>query len=105
MLSEDLKRDYLKLPSLEQDKRSENAAFKIFLKKYSSQEIDTIVLPIAELITKNIDCTQCGNCCRHLEPGITDEEAGNLALHKGMSKEIFMRDFTQTEAGSETLFM
>ena len=105
MQNEKIETDYSKLPSLQKEKSEENAAFKFFLKRIPSKQIDELLIPISEEITKQIDCTQCGNCCRHLEPGITDEEAGKLASLKGMSKEIFIRDFTGRESGSETLFM
>src|SRR4249920_2947877 len=101
LLPDDLELNYSKLPAIAIKKKSENEEFKLHLKKFSAQEIDEIFLPIAEEIAAIVDCTQCGNCCRHLEPGITDEEAGRLALLKGMSKEIFIHDFTGKETSTE----
>jgi hypothetical protein len=32
-------------------------------------------------VSKAIDCTQCGNCCRSLVINVTQEEVGMLARH------------------------
>src|SRR5689334_15686132 len=102
---EDFITDYSALPSLTEKKKNENAAFKLFLKEIPSKKIDDVILPLVEGVTARIDCTKCGNCCRLLEPGISDEEAGTLASLKGMSKEIFIRDFTGREEETEMLFL
>ncbi|MFI5135394.1 MAG: YkgJ family cysteine cluster protein [Chitinophagales bacterium] len=102
---DELLTDYSVLPQLAAEKKEENDFFKNFLKKFPSAALDRIFQPIANSVTEKIDCTQCGNCCRYLEPGITEEEAGTLASLKSMSREIFIRDFTQREVGTETLFM
>jgi len=101
----ELMTDYSLLPQLAEARREENDLFKSFLKKFPSSHLDKILQPIANSVTERIDCTQCGNCCRHLEPGITEEEAGILASLKSMPKQVFIRNFTQREAGTETLFM
>lgn len=75
------------------------------LKAFSSKEVDEIFLPLAAAVTSQVDCTQCGNCCRHLEPGISEEEAGRLALQKGMPESAFRREFTCREPGSDTLYL
>ncbi len=42
-------------------------------------ELDTMVEAIANPITEQIDCTQCGNCCRSLHVYVTSEDVERLA--------------------------
>lgn len=97
--------DYRKLPVLSGEKKAENNLFHEFLKPLSGAQIDQIFLPIAEEVTKRTDCTQCGNCCRALEPGISADEAGKLASLRQMSTEAFTHEFTKKEPGTGLQFM
>lgn len=105
MPSQELIRDYHLLPALAEEKKAENELFRQFLKSIPSHRTDEVFLPLAEHITARIYCTNCGNCCRHLEPCISEEEAGKLASLKSLSKEIFIRDFTGREPETGVLFL
>ena len=50
---------------------------------------DEVAHPVVEEITAQIDCTTCGNCCRHQEPGVTPAEIETLANAKHMLPEDF----------------
>lgn len=97
--------DYRKLNMISGEKKSENNLFHEFLKQFSGAQIDQVFLPIAGEVTRQTDCTQCGNCCRELEPGISAEEAGRMATLKRMATEAFTREFTRQEPGTGLLFM
>ena len=97
--------DYSLLPGMAEERKEENESFRVFLRQIPSSALDETLQSIANHVTGSIDCTKCGNCCRTLEPGITEEEAGILAELKGMKTEIFLGEFTGKEAGTGTLFL
>ena len=84
-------------------KQTENIFFKKELKKYSSEVIDEKVQVLKEHFYKAIDCTKCANCCKHLEPGIEDNEIEKLAEKKGMDVIEFRR--TYVDFDGEALFL
>lgn len=67
------------------EKELENDGFRIFLKQQDTGQVDKIVHQLNEEIAPQIDCTQCGNCCRSLMINITDEEAISLATRLEIS--------------------
>jgi uncharacterized protein len=67
------------IKQLAAEKENENDAFRYFLKNKNSGEVDAAVHKLNEDIAQQIDCTQCGNCCRSLMINITSEEATELA--------------------------
>jgi Fe-S-cluster containining protein len=68
----------------------ENKKFRKYLRNFSSAQIDPQVQRIYAEVSADIDCTQCGNCCKKLEPGLTHDEARELAACKGMKHEDFL---------------
>ena len=67
------------------ENENENDDFRIFLKNRDSVAVDMIVHEINDSITPQIDCTQCGNCCKTLMINITPEEADNLSAQLAMN--------------------
>ena len=68
---------------------SENDEFQAFLREINSQELDKAVNELSDAISPQIDCTQCGNCCKSLMVNIDEAEATNLATHLGQTRETF----------------
>ncbi|MEN9569898.1 MAG: hypothetical protein RL172_1129 [Bacteroidota bacterium] len=62
-------------------RQQEHDAFRIFIKNSNSQQIDELVHTLNNQITPQIDCTQCGNCCKSLMINVTPAEASSLATH------------------------
>jgi hypothetical protein len=85
------------------EKETENTAFVQFLKERNSDEIDAAVQALNQTIQPQIDCTQCGNCCKSLMVNITGEEANRAAVHLKMSREAF--DEQYVEKGSHELMI
>ena len=44
----------------------ENIAFRQFLKCQNGDIVDEVLAPIAQKYTTQINCTQCGNCCKNI---------------------------------------
>lgn len=58
---------------------TENIFFKKHLRNQSSQTIDHYIHNLYKDAQQEIDCTQCGNCCKNLEPGLDEHEVPILA--------------------------
>jgi Fe-S-cluster containining protein len=85
------------------EKSVENIFFKKHLRTFSSSAVDAIVARLSDTISKQIDCTQCGNCCKHLEPGLEDTEIETLAGLKGMTAEDFHERYVRFDGQSQFL--
>lgn len=80
---------------------TENLRFKKFLQAYDSDKIDALVFTLNELITPQIDCTLCGNCCRSLMINVDTDDAARLSAHLKMSSELFYDKYIeQSSAGT-----
>ncbi|MES1220206.1 MAG: YkgJ family cysteine cluster protein, partial [Bacteroidota bacterium] len=73
-------------------KENENDRFKDFLQSQDEAGIDEMVHELNEDVSSEIDCTQCGNCCRTLMINVTDNEASEVSSYLKISK----TDFTNT---------
>ncbi len=71
--------DLKRIKVLSADKEMENDNFRVFLKHQNGLDIDFVVHRLNDEITPQIDCTQCGNCCRSLMINVTSEEASALS--------------------------
>ena len=72
-------RNFIK--TISEEKLDENDAFRSYLQKMDSNELDKKVHAINDIITPQIDCTQCGACCRQLMINVTEEEKIKVAHH------------------------
>ena len=82
---------------------NENDAFRIFLKQQDSGTIDAIVHDINAVVTPQIDCTKCGNCCRSLMINVTPEETLSLALHLNEKIEIVKKKYIEISAEGQMI--
>lgn len=71
-------KDLEKLHTLAQKAEPES---KVFFRKNKKQlvEADRLVHQLHDEIFEEIDCLQCGNCCKTLGPGIYDRDVERLA--------------------------
>ncbi len=84
-------------------KAGENDLFKIFVKEHNSEEVDNLVSQLDKAISPQINCTDCGNCCKSLMVLISDSEADNLSDHLSQSRETFDKEYL--EKGSNGLMI
>ncbi len=80
------------------EKEKENDSFKQFLRKQNSLEVDEIVQKLNTEISPQIDCTQCGNCCRSLMINVEKNDAERLATHLNISSENFYKKYIETSS-------
>lgn len=75
------------------DKTIENIFFKKFLRGIPSAEVDEKIHRLQAEVSAQIDCLQCANCCKNLEPGLEAHEIEGLALAKQTSIEAFKQQY------------
>lgn len=86
-------RNFIKNQS--EEKQDENDAFRSYLQKIDSTELDKKVHAINKVITPQIDCTQCGACCRQLMINVTAEENKKVATYLNITAEKFKENFLE----------
>lgn len=76
---------------------ADNLVFKKFLRQKSTSEVQTLAEEISIAVEKEIDCTQCGNCCRKLKPGMSNAEACRLSELSEMPSDAFFQQHLLNE--------
>jgi Fe-S-cluster containining protein len=78
-------------------RQAENDDFRMYVRElpYSIKAIDQAVEKAYGAITRKVDCTDCANCCRKLNPSLTLADAKRLARHLGMTLKAFTPRYLQ----------
>ena len=84
--------DLIQIRLLGEKKRDENLRFRRFMKSYDHS--DRILRRIAQGIEEQIDCTQCGNCCRVATVVVTERDAERLPRFLRISPARFQAEYT-----------
>src|ERR1035437_3654365 len=84
--------DLVLIRLLGEKKRGENERFRRHMK--SRDHSDRILRRIAEGIEEQIDCTQCGNCCKVATATVTERDAERLARHLRIAPAKFLAEYT-----------
>jgi uncharacterized protein len=93
--------DLVQIRRLGHQKRNENSRFRAYLRNH--RHSDRRLRRFGEDIEAEIDCTQCANCCRVSEVGITDRDIDKLAKFIGVTREEFLRDSTQRDETNDLI--
>jgi Fe-S-cluster containining protein len=84
-----------KIKLLAEKNEEKNWRFRSFLKFKGDRKIDRIVHRLYHEISQDIDCTQCGNCCRELKPLLTRSELRLLSDFINVPPKKFLEDYTE----------
>jgi Fe-S-cluster containining protein len=76
-------------------KETENLLFRELLKQKDSNSIDDLVFRLNDEISLQVDCTQCGNCCRSLMINVDEVDATRLSKHLQLDKEDFYNRYVE----------
>ncbi len=95
-------RDLTLIANLATEREEENYDFRSFLKGKDDKKVDAIVHRLNEDISAQIDCTQCGNCCRSLMITLEKADTTRLSKHLGITKEDFEKKFVEKSAEDQT---
>ncbi len=76
-----------KIRKLSKKREEENWQFRSFLKScdIKPEKIDAIVNRLYRKISSQIDCRNCANCCRELQPELENQDITNLAEGLGIA--------------------
>lgn len=85
--------------------QASNRKLKQHLLAAPSQQVDQWFEPVTTSVTAQIDCTQCANCCKKLEAGISPSEITRLADLTSLSREAFIDIHVDTELPSGACFL
>jgi hypothetical protein len=89
--------DIEKIDYLSKRKEKENLRFRTFLKGQNDAKVDSIVHRLNKEVESQIDCTECGNCCKTLRPCVTNKEIETLIKIDKVSREYFIENFTERD--------
>lgn len=84
-------------------KENENYHFQEFLKGSDEILVDKLVQELNEIITPQIDCTQCGNCCKSLMINVSENEANSLSSFLNTTRADFDKKYV--EKGSNGMML
>lgn len=83
------------IASLSHINDADNHRFISFLKLQNTTLVDEKVQELNEVITPQIDCKDCGNCCKSLMINVTDAEANAVAAHLQLQRNDFDMQFIE----------
>lgn len=90
--------DLVQIRLLGEKKREENERFRRHMKAHDHS--DRILRRIAEGVEEQIDCTECGNCCKVATARVSERDVERLARHLRIKPERFLADYTM-DGGEE----
>lgn len=79
----------------------ENYRFSNFLKEMDDEEVDKKVFQLDKEISPQIDCTQCGNCCRSLLISVEKSDRVRLSQHLGIDEQMFTEKYLEKSSESD----
>ena len=89
------------------EKQQENHDFRTWAitdLQMDDAAFDLIVQEIVTDVTERVDCTQCGNCCKHFHIGVDDDDIVRLATSQKISFTAFERSrVMKSEDGDKCL--
>jgi uncharacterized protein len=95
------------ISSLAKQKDDENWRFRSFLKACDKpdEEIDAIVQDLYRRISSEIDCQQCANCCKQLQPVLTQQDIADFSQNVELPVNEFKTKYlVKTETPGEFCF-
>jgi uncharacterized protein len=91
----DVETDIERISLLAQEKEEENWSFRAYLKgsDLSIAALDRLVWQHLDVVTRQIDCCTCGNCCTVMSPQFSSKDIRRLADHLGIQKARLINDY------------
>ena len=82
----------------------ENKAFFKQLKRRKLKNLDLIVHELHDEVFNEIDCLDCGNCCRDLGPRITDKDIAKLSAFLKMRDADVVESYLKIDEDGDYVF-
>lgn len=96
--------DIEKYRQLALQKQKEHRLFLATLKRKPSKNLDNIVQSVHQEVFKEIDCTECANCCKVLGPDFTEADITRIAKHFRMKLPVFEDMYLQVDEDGDKVF-
>lgn len=80
-----------------------NKKFMDYLQQLNAHEVDDAVYQLEHTIAPQIDCTQCGNCCKTLMINVEEKEADQVSRTLGISRKEFDEQYIEKSIGGRML--
>ena len=96
--------DLIKIHNFAKENENENYNFRIFLKDYDEEKLDSIVHRLFKQVLVRIDCTTCGNCCRNIRPILTEKDIMKLSKAMHITPEQFMKRYVEKDEDGDDTF-
>jgi len=84
-------------------REDENWQFRVFLKgiDLSTEQLDAIVHRYSEEVSRQVDCSACGNCCKEALPQLSTEDIRRLASALAVSEEDLVARYLERAVGDD----
>ena len=91
----DVEKDLKIIEKVAREKNDENWEFCSFLKQHDNEidKLDAIVHRITDEVCAQIDCTQCGNCCKHVTPILDEDDISRFAVGLKISEDELRKKY------------
>jgi uncharacterized protein len=96
--------DLHEIERLSRQREKHNLRFRSYLKGQSTARIDRLVHELYNRISREIDCTECGNCCTKLRPVMHEIDIDVLIKLLKISRQEFRRKYITIDTDGDMLF-
>lgn len=95
--------DLVELRSLAESKDAENLDFQRLVRQHHGSA--HIFRQIGEFVESQIDCCQCGACCRETYVDVTATEIEAIAAHLGTSVDTAVHEYTMKDPSDQHVIL
>lgn len=88
-------RDLNIIKELSISNEEENNSFKEILKNLDPEYLDKLTHTISGAVTREIDCTKCGNCCQNLMINVSEDEIAPAAKKINITEHCFKQNYIE----------
>ncbi len=96
-------KDPEKIERISERNEEKNRKFRSYLKIKDDKEIDRVVKPIFNRIREQIDCLECGNCCRKAVQGLSNGDLLKLEMEFGLARSELLEQYTVKDEFNELI--
>ncbi len=97
--------DTEQIKRLATEREVENDGFRHFIQAMDGKLVDEWVEKLLPAVEEEVDCTQCGACCRELMINVTPEEVFTVTKALSIEKNEFFEQHIEQSASGEILIM
>lgn len=83
---------------------AQNLKFIHWLRSTKPADLELRAKAISDSVATQIDCTQCGNCCRAYEVTVRSKDIPRLATHLDLQTNEFVRAYLKKDNQGEFIF-